>query len=40
MEDHDYKFIFGDLNFRIEMTYEETIEEINRRNYEGLRARD
>jgi len=26
MEDHDYKFLFGDLNFRIDMSYEETIE--------------
>jgi hypothetical protein len=25
MENHDYKFIFGDLNFRIDVTYEEAL---------------
>ena len=30
---HDYKFIFGDLNFRIALPYETVREEIRKRNY-------
>lgn len=30
---HDYKFIFGDLNFRIALSYEQTLHEVKRGNY-------
>lgn len=33
---HDYKFIFGDLNFRISLPYEVVREEIRRKNYQYL----
>lgn len=37
---HDYKFLFGDLNFRIALSYEQTIAEIERRNYPLLQSKD
>ena len=40
IQSHDYKFIFGDLNFRIDLSYEETIDEVHKCNYEYLWKRD
>jgi len=30
IQSHDYKFFFGDMNFRIALSYEQTVEEIRR----------
>lgn len=37
---HDFKFIFGDLNFRIALPYEIVKEEIRKQNYQNLRDQD
>lgn len=37
---HDYKFIFGDLNFRIALSYEQTLHEVKRGNYGLLQSKD
>ena len=33
IHDHDYKFILGDLNFRIDMSDEAVRREVKRKNY-------
>lgn len=33
---HDYKFFFGDMNFRINLPYEETVQLIKRKDYNRL----
>ena len=40
IQSHDYKFLFGDLNFRIALPYEEVKAEVRKCNYAGLWARD
>ena len=40
IEHHDYKFIIGDLNFRIDLSYDETLEEIRNQNFKKLHSRD
>ena len=37
---HDYKFIFGDLNFRINLPYETCKDEVRRKNYAYLQSKD
>jgi len=36
IQSHDYKFIFGDLNFRISLPYDSVTHEIRRGNFAGL----
>jgi synaptojanin len=40
LNNHDYKFIFGDLNFRVELPDEVVRAEIRKCNYSTLWARD
>ena len=40
METQDYKFIFGDLNFRIDLPDEMVRAQINKKNYKALQQRD
>lgn len=40
IKSHDYKFIFGDLNFRINLPYETCKEEVRKKNYSYLQSKD
>ena len=37
---HDYKCIFGDFNFRLDLQYDEAIELISQKNYKQLQMHD
>ena len=40
IQSHDYKFIFGDLNFRISLPFETVRDEIRKCNYAYLWSKD